>query len=152
MKKNTQISPQLHIRIQKTKTMDQLNELISSREGKSQKVNSIINEALEMALPCMLEGSHPQAMDDILEKHTQRIIMNTNRQATRLNSTLNKLAILLITNESIVGTIVQELEYFMAANGIDISEELMHDFMDTLPARFEEEKKALIEKLQKGEQ
>ena len=151
MKKNSQISPDLHVRIQKTKTMEQLTELISSREGKSQKVNSIINEALEMALPYMLEGGRPQAMDDILEKYTQRVIMNTNRQAARLNTTLNKLAILSITNESIVGTIVQELEYFMAANGINVSEELMHDFMDTLPERFEKEKAALIEKLQKGE-
>lgn len=149
MKRLMRNSPDLHVRIQKEKTLDQLNELQSLREGKAQTVNSIINEALEMALPYMLEGGRPQAMEDVLEKHTQRIIMNINRQASRLNTSLQKLSILSIINEAMVGSIVQELEYFIKANGVPIPDELLEDFKNEIPKRFDAEKQKLIETLLK---
>lgn len=149
MKRLMRNSPDLHVRIQKEKTLDQLNELQSLREGKAQTVNSIINEALEMALPYMLEGGRPQAMEDVLEKHTQRIIMNINRQVSRLNTSLQKLSILSIINEAMVGSIVQELEYFIKANGVPIPDELLEDFKNEIPKRFDAEKQKLIETLLK---
>lgn len=141
------ISPDLHVRITKLKTLTLLQKVYDSKPEEGKKVNAIINEALELALPCMLDNTSLDTVDKAMERHTGRIISQQSRHTEKILAQLTKLSILLMTNEQMVGSILQELEFFLLANGIKIPEELLSEFKDNLPERFENDKEILIEKL-----
>lgn len=151
MAKKIELSSEQHIRIKKLSTIEQIQTLAQRRHGDSAKINSIINEALELALPCMIEQTDPESFKNVLEKSTQRLIMNQNRQTQKLLLSLQKLIILQTVNESMTGSIVHELEYFLKANNIQIDTALLEEFKNDIPVRFEDEKQQLIEQLLKNE-
>lgn len=146
-KTDIKIGTQQHIRIKKLSTLTNLQELQNLRVGEDKSINSIINDALELALPCMLEQRRPAAFSDALEKHTQRIIMNQNRQTQKIQKGLQKLAIYLAINEEMNSSLLQEFEYFIKSNGCSIPQELIDEFKEKLPERFAEDKVYMIEKL-----
>lgn len=141
------VSSDLHIRITKLKTLTLLQKVYDSKSEERKKINTIINEALELALPCMLDNTSLDTIDKTLERHTGRILSQQYKHTEKILSQLTKLSILLITNEQMVSSVLQELEFFLLANGIKIPEELLSEFKDNLPERFEKDKEILIEKL-----
>ena len=98
-------------------------------------------------MPALVEDRKPDTINSELEKYTNRIVSAQTKQTQKIMLQLNKLSILLSINESIVSTIVQELEFFMRANGVIIPDELLEDFKNELPTRFETDKEILIRKL-----
>lgn len=141
------INSEQHIRIKKLKTISLIQEICATRVGEASKINSVINDALEIGLPCLLESTNPVSLETSLEKYTQRIITNQNRQTQKLQSTLQKLSVLATINEAMVGTIIHELESLLQVNGVELPPELLEEFKQEIPQRFEAEKVKLIEKL-----
>lgn len=147
MTKKISLSSDLHIRIKKLSTLMMLQDISEARQGERSKINAIINEALEIGLPCVKDSSNPDSFRDALDKSTQRIIMNQNRQTQKIQDGLQKLSVLAAVNESIVGSIIQEVEMLLSANGFELPKELLDDMMTSIPRRFEEQKDYLIGKL-----
>ncbi|MBR2887405.1 MAG: hypothetical protein IKB95_04195 [Bacteroidales bacterium] len=143
--KNITISSQQHIRIKKLSTLSLLQQAYDNKKGDN--INAIINKALDLGLPALVEDRKPDTINSELEKYTNRIVSAQTKQTQKIMLQLNKLSILLSINESIVSTIVQELEFFMRANGVIIPDELLEDFKNELPTRFETDKEILIRKL-----
>lgn len=147
MTKKISLSSDLHIRIKKLSTLMMLQDISEARQGERSKINAIINEALEIGLPCVKDSSNPDSFRAALDKSTQRIIMNQNRQTQKIQDGLQKLSVLAAVNESIVGSIIQEVEMLLSANGFELPKELLDDMMTSIPRRFEEQKDYLIGKL-----
>lgn len=152
MAKKIELSSEQHIRIKKLSTLEQIQSLAQRRHGDSAKINSIINEALELALPCMIEQTDPESFKNILEKSTQRLIMNQNRQTQKLLQSLQKLIIVQTITESMTGSLVHELEYFLKSKNVQLDPELLEEFKNSIPTRFEDDKQTLIDQLLKPEE
>lgn len=147
MAKPSTFSSRKELRITKAATLETLENVYYSRKGKD-SINTILNEALEMGLDYIWQKSVPQKnIDSLIYNATQRIIMNQQRQQDVILNKLNKVSIMLMTNEIMLSSIVQEMEFFFAANNIEIPPEMLQTFINNLPSRFEKEKNYFIGQL-----
>ena len=142
-----EVKSDIHIRVLKTKTLESLKKVKELRKGTDEQINVIVNDALEIALPIMLDKGEPETIKKIISENTETILKKQAENTKKLFSEIRKISILLLTNEQLVGTILQEFEYFLSVKNIEIPQELLLEFKDNLPKRFEDEKKKLIEDL-----
>lgn len=148
MPKATTFHSDVHLRIKNVKNIELVEKIYNESSSDKITINDILNDALDIGLSSLAEGSPaPSTISDMMKKETDRILKNQNRCTQNLMSQIDKLLALNLVQEEMIGSIIQEFEFFLKANGISIDDELLKKFKLSLPARFEESKQYYINTL-----
>ena len=135
-------SSEIRVRIKNVDTLEQIKNIYSSRRFKS--INEIINAALELGLP-LLDQKATQYAD--AGEQADRLIQQLSPLVNSLIFNMKKITVLQTVQESMIGSLIQELEFYMKIKGVDIDPALLDEFRLYLPDRFEQDKQELIERL-----
>lgn len=132
----------LTLRITNATTIDNINRVLKITKGKS--INKVINDALDLALPQMIdtELQTTQSFAGILEKNTNKVISKLNRMQTELKKDNMKTMIMLSSTENLCSFLVNDVLAKM-----DIPDDLKKSMALTLPSFIREEKENLIKSL-----
>lgn len=142
----SKFSHELKIRIKKAETLDTLKEVYKTKKYSS--INAAVNAALEKGLPLLLAdsdyGVNPKKLaSQISEQVLEQLLPISNS----LIFNMRKITVLQTVQESMLGSLIQELEFFLKIKGISIDPAILEDFRLTLPTRFENDKQEMIERL-----
>lgn len=137
----SKFSHEMRIRIKNVNTLDMIKQVYSTKQFKS--INEIVNTALERGLPQLLDGNTALDCSEISKNLLEELTPIT--QSLLFN--MKKITILQTVQESMISSLLQELEFYFKVKGITIDPALLDEFRLALPDRFEEDKQELIERL-----
>ena len=149
-RKKVTFAPEMKIRIKKTSTMSLIEKLYET--GKYSSANAIVNAGLEQGLPVLTGDKSPVDSKELASLVSEEIMDKLVPLSNSILFNLRKIAVLQTVQEAMLSSILQELEFFLQTKGIVLDEELLTEFKDTLPERFEEDKQELIVRLLKAEE
>ena len=133
-------SHQIHLRIKSVETINNLNKLMKRKNSSS---NTIINDALELALPQMIDTDFQtsEMFAEKLEKNTKKILRKLQSVQESIQNELLKIMILQSSIENLSTFIVNIVLTKMP----DLSEEVKQSLATSLPDFINKEKQALID-------
>ena len=144
-KKPTAFSHEMKVRLKKASTLESIKALYETKRFES--VNAIVNSALEKGLP-LLEGKKSDATtNQIAELIAFKVANKLSPMTDKILLNMKKITILQTVQESMLSSLIQELEFYLKTKGISIDPEILMEFKDTLPERFDEDKTLMIESL-----
>lgn len=147
VKKRT-LSSELHLRIKKVKTLEQIEEVYNDSTLNYKTINDVLNDAIEIGVKAIKDGNAaPENVQQIIKKEVKRCIDTQYRCTNKVMLQLRKITILESVQELILSSLVQEFELYLKAQGIKLDEKMLEDFKNSLPKRFEEDKQYFISRL-----
>lgn len=142
----SKFSHEMKIRIKNIDTMDNLKKIYETKKYDS--VNSIVNAALEKGLPLLLSGEESLGNPSLIAtKVAEQVLQQLSPLANSLLFNMRKITVLQTVQESILGSLIQEFEFYLKTKGVSIDPVLLEEFRMSLPTRFEQDKQVLIERL-----
>lgn len=145
MARRLSISSEFHLRIRRRSTLDYIQNLFDSKEYDS--VNEILNTALEKGLPAMIENAEAVIPDNIAKTVADRVIEELSPLTDSLLLNMKKVTVLQTVQEAMLGSLIQEFEFFLKTKGITLDPKLLDEFRFSIPDRFEKDKQELIDRL-----
>lgn len=139
---------ELRIRVNKPKIMDLINDI--NKQGHYPSVNAMLNDALERGLPYISGKKSPETnanTRDIVKKVTEAVSTQLSEFEYKMIFNMKKIQILQTIQEQMLGSMLNEFEFFLATNGVKLDAALLDKFKESLPERFEIEKQGYIEQL-----
>lgn len=144
MPRHPSVSSDLHIRIKKSSTLDAIKDLYKTKKFES--INDIVNIALEKGLPAIYAASDTLP-GSVAEKVSEQVIKHLSPVTDALLLNMKKITVLQSVQESMLGSMIQEFEFFLKTKGVTIDPRLLDEFRFRLPQRFEDDKQELIDRL-----
>ncbi|MBO5416763.1 MAG: hypothetical protein J6A83_09060 [Clostridia bacterium] len=142
------VSNELRIRVTKPKVMDMINTI--KAQGHYTTVNAMLNDALERGLPYISGKKSPEVnanTREIVKRVSEAVASQLSEFEYKVIFNMKKIQILQTIQEQMLGSLVNEFEFFLSTNGIKLDSALLESFKESLPERFETEKQDYINQL-----
>ncbi|MBE6537791.1 MAG: hypothetical protein E7673_07595 [Ruminococcaceae bacterium] len=142
------VSHELRVRVTKPKILDMINEI--KEQGHYASANAMLNDALERGLPYISGKKTPEVnanTREIVKKVSEAVSAQLSDFEYKMLFNMKKIQVLQTIQEQMLGSFIQEFEFFLQTNGIRLDKALLEKFKESLPERFESDKQAYINQL-----
>lgn len=137
---------EIRVKLKKVETLELLKKVYETQKYKT--ATAIINAALEKGLPLLLSGEERSVNpDQLANKVAEQVLEKFTPISNSLLFNMRKIAVLQTVQESMLGSLLQEFEFFLKTKGVSIDPAILEEFRIALPDRFENDKQDLIERL-----